>query len=110
MLTLKEKTMLGDIPGDWDRKQLAAVLVEHYPGDWGEDRGPHMTKVVRSTNLTNDGRLDLKDIALRALPQRKAELLAPNRLAQGLHPAERNDGLRRQGKALILKASTVGHQ
>jgi type I restriction enzyme S subunit len=71
--------MLGDIPSDWDSKSLAAVLSEHYPGDWGEDRGPHMTKVLRSTNLTKDGRLDLENAALRALPQRKANLLAPRR-------------------------------
>lgn len=79
MLTLTENTMLGDIPGDWDSKPLVALLSEHYPGDWGEDRGPHMTKVLRSTNLTNDGRLDLENIAQRALPQRKASLLAPKR-------------------------------
>lgn len=79
MLTLKEKTMLGDIPGDWDSKLLVAVLSDHYPGDWGDESGPHMTKVLRSTNLTNDGRLDLENIALRALPQRKADLLAPKR-------------------------------
>jgi type I restriction enzyme S subunit len=79
MLTLKERTMLGDIPGDWDSKLVAALLRHHYPGDWGEDRGPHMTKVLRSTNLTNDGRLDIEDVALRALSQRKADLLAPKR-------------------------------
>ena len=79
MLTLQEQTMLGDIPGNWDSKPLAAVLGEHYPGDWGADRGPHMSKVLRSTNLTNGGRLDLGDIALRALPQRKDKHLAPKR-------------------------------
>ena len=77
MLTLKEDTMLGNIPADWERQPLGKLLSQHYPGDWGEDRGPHLTKVLRSTNLTNEGRLDLEDIALRALPQRKSEILAP---------------------------------
>lgn len=79
MLTPNEGTMLGDVPGDWAVKPLIDLLSEHYPGAWGEDRGPHMTKVVRSTNLTSDGPLDLEDIALRALPRREAERLAPKR-------------------------------
>src|SRR5437867_4068874 len=79
MLTLKDHTMLGDVPNVWNRKPLHALLSAHYPGDWGDERGPHMTKVLRSTNFTNEGALDLDDIALRALPQRKAELLAPKR-------------------------------
>lgn len=79
MLTLKGHTMLGGIPAAWDAKPLHALLSADYPGAWGDERGPHMTKVLRSTNFTNDGPLDLDDIALRALPQRKAQLLAPKR-------------------------------
>ena len=77
MLTLTEQTMLGNIPSDWRSKPLKSLLSQHYPGDWGDDRGPHMVKTLRSTNLTNDGRLDLSDIALRAIPQRQADLLTP---------------------------------
>jgi type I restriction enzyme S subunit len=77
MLTLKEQTMLGTIPSDWQSKPLKALLSDHYPGDWGEERGPHMVKVLRSTNLTNKGRLDLSDIAERSLKPQTAELLAP---------------------------------
>jgi type I restriction enzyme S subunit len=77
MLTLKHDTMLGDIPGDWGRKPLRSLLSVHYPGDWGDDRGPQMVKVLRSTNLTSNGRLDLADIALRALPKQKVERFAP---------------------------------
>ena len=38
-----------------------------------------MTRVLRSTNLTNDGRLDLEDVAdeVRALAPAKAESLTP---------------------------------
>lgn len=77
MLSLKQDTMLGDIPGDWDVKPLKALLKSNAPGDWGDDGGPHMVRVLRSTNLTNDGHLDLSDIALRALKPEKAALLAP---------------------------------
>ena len=66
MLTLKEDTMLGDVPNDWDIRPLRRLLSANFPGDWGEERGPQMTRVLRSTNLTNDGRLDLEDVALRA--------------------------------------------
>lgn len=79
MLTLKDHTMLGDIPESWDSKPLRAMLIEHYPGDWGEERGPHLVMVLRSTNLTTGGRLNLEDLALRALPLRKAELLIPRK-------------------------------
>jgi len=79
MLTLKEDTMLGDVPDDWDGKPLRLLLNANYPGDWGEERGPQMTRVLRSTNLTSDGRLDLNDVALRALPLAKAALLAPRK-------------------------------
>jgi type I restriction enzyme S subunit len=79
MLTLREDTMLGDVPEDWDVKPLHRLLTANFPGDWGEERGPDMTPVLRSTNLTNDGHLDLNDVALRALPLRKVALLAPRR-------------------------------
>jgi hypothetical protein len=79
MLTLKEDTMLGDVPDGWNVKPLDRVLSAHYPGDWGAERGPHMIRVLRSTNLTNDGSLDLRDVALRALAPAKAGLLAPKR-------------------------------
>lgn len=79
MLTLKEDTMLGDVPAGWDVKPLSRVLSANYSGDWGDERGPQMIRVLRSTNLTNDGGLDLKDIALRALAPTKTRLLAPKR-------------------------------
>ena len=77
MLTLKQNTMLGDVPNDWGRKPLHSLLSANFPGDWGDDRGPYMSKVLRSTNLTNDGRLNLTDIALRALPKMKVDVLTP---------------------------------
>lgn len=79
MLTLKDDTMLGDVPDSWEVKPLHRLLSADYPGDWGDERGAYMTRVLRSTNLTNDGRLDLSDVALRALPPRKVAFLAPKR-------------------------------
>ncbi|MCZ8546308.1 restriction endonuclease subunit S [Mesorhizobium qingshengii] len=76
MLTLKQSTMLGNVPEDWDVKPLKSMLQFDAPGDWGDDGGPHMVRVLRSTNLTNERRLDLSDIAIRALKPEKTEKLA----------------------------------
>ena len=79
MLTLKSSTMLGGIPSNWETKPLAELLREHYPGDWGQERGPHTARILRSTNFTREGRLDLVDVAIRALSPPKASMLAPKR-------------------------------
>lgn len=79
MLTLKQDTMLGNVPDDWAVKPLKNLLAFNAPGDWGGDGGPQMFRVLRSTNLTNERRLDLSDIALRALKPEKAEKLAPRK-------------------------------
>lgn len=89
MLTLKQATMLGDVPEAWDVKPLKAVLESNVPGDWGDDGGPHMFRVLRSTNLTNERRLDLSDVALRALKPEKAARLTPR---QGDILLERSGG------------------
>ena len=39
MLTLKEDTMLGDVPAGWDVKPLKCLLCADYPGAWGEEKG-----------------------------------------------------------------------
>jgi len=77
MLTLKEQTMLGNVPSDWHVEPLWKLITEHYAGDWGEERGANMVKTLRSTNLTNNGRLDLTDVAERSLKPDKAKLLTP---------------------------------
>ena len=79
MLTLKQATMLGNVPSGWDVKPLKALLEFNAPGDWGDDGGPHMFRVLRSTNLTNERWLNLSDIAVRALKPEKAEQLAPRK-------------------------------
>ena len=88
-MTLKSNTMLGAIASNWEIKTLAELLSEHYPGDWGEQRGLHMARVLRSTNLTREGRLDGSDVAIRALSPLKASKLAPK---QGDILLERSGG------------------
>jgi type I restriction enzyme S subunit len=108
MLTLKQDTMLGDVRGDWEVKPLKALLKWNAPGDWGDDRGPHIARVLRSTNLTNEGRLDLSDIASRALTPEKVELLSPRK---GDILLERSGGGPQQpvGRVGFIKEDMPGH-
>ena len=73
MLTHRFKTILGDIPADWQAKPIRALIAEQFAGDWGDDDGETAVSVMRSTNFTNDGQLDMSDVATRYFPQEKAE-------------------------------------
>jgi type I restriction enzyme S subunit len=60
--------MLGNLPRHgWSARRLETVLKSHSPGDWGSDAGVAHCRVLRSTNLTNERKLDLSNIALRSL-------------------------------------------
>jgi len=73
MLTHRHRTILGDVPADWDAKPLKTLISEHYAGDWGADEGEQAVAVMRSTNFTNDGQLDFSDIARRYFPKAQAD-------------------------------------
>lgn len=77
MLTLLTNCILGDLPGDWKTQPLRELLVANYPGNWGTDSGTNVVRVLRSTNLTNNGMLDLSDIAQRYLDPVDAAPLQP---------------------------------
>jgi type I restriction enzyme S subunit len=76
MLTHRFRTILGDIPADWDAKPLRSLIAEHFAGDWGDDEGEQAVAVMRSTNFTNDGQLDFSDVATRYFPKDKADQLS----------------------------------
>jgi type I restriction enzyme S subunit len=73
MLTHRYRTILGDIPADWDAKPLRTLITENFAGDWGDDDGEQAVAVMRSTNFTNDGQLDFTDVATRYFPKDKAD-------------------------------------
>lgn len=89
MLTHRFRTILGDIPADWDAKPLRNLIAEHFAGDWGDDEGEQAVAVMRSTNFTNDGQLDFSDVATRYFPKDKAEQFG---LRQGDLLVERSGG------------------
>ncbi len=89
MLTHRFRTILGDIPTDWDAKPLRTLIAEHFAGDWGDDDGEQAVAVIRSTNFTNDGQLDFSDVATRYFPSDKVEQFG---LFQGDLLVERSGG------------------
>lgn len=89
MLTHRSRTILGDIPAEWDAKPLRTLITEHFAGDWGDDDGERAVAVMRSTNFTNDGQLDCSDVATRYFPKEKAEQFG---LHQGDLLVERSGG------------------
>ena len=89
MLTHRFRTILGDIPADWDAKPLRSLIAEHFAGDWGDDEGEQAVAVMRSTNFTNDGQLDFSDVATRYFPKDKADQFG---LLQGDLLVERSGG------------------
>lgn len=91
MLTHHGHTILGNIPADWSRHQLREVLClkDCCSGSWGDDRDDEFLQVLRSTNFTNDGHLDLSDVATRWFPAALADRL---RLKSGDVLLERSGG------------------
>jgi type I restriction enzyme S subunit len=78
MLTHRYKTILGNIPDDWNRVLLRDCLdlPKCGSGDWGDDSGERGLNVIRSTNITNDGQLSFEDVAVRYFSETKAEHLS----------------------------------
>lgn len=72
MITHRFRTILGDIPPDWETISLKEALEHHKSGDWGEDRGEIESRVLRSTNFTMEGDIDFSDVALRYFPAKSA--------------------------------------
>ena len=89
MLTHRARTVLGDIPPDWQAKPVRQLITEQFAGDWGDDEGEKAVSVMRSTNFTNDGRLDMSDVATRYFPKDKA---AQFQLKRGDLLVERSGG------------------
>ena len=49
-------------------------IEDSYPGEWGtEDKDGNGIKVIRTTNFTNSGKLDLTDVVTRSILEKKIE-------------------------------------
>jgi type I restriction enzyme S subunit len=75
MLTHRAATILGQIPEEWGKELLGAVLAEQRGGDWGQESGELAIRVLRSTNFTARGLLDFTDVASRGFATTKAQAM-----------------------------------
>ena len=72
------------------RKPLADFIEVSFPGEWGqEDKDGSGVKVIRTTNFTNNGKLDLSDIVTRDIDSAKIE---KKKLSKGDIILERSGG------------------
>jgi type I restriction enzyme S subunit len=73
VITHRAKTILGDIPPDWNTELVGKLLSDHQSGDWGDDEGECAIRVLRSTNFTDRGTLDFGEVATRYFTLAKTE-------------------------------------
>ena len=83
-------TKLGKINPEFDVFKLKSALTKNDAGDWGyEPIEGNANGILRSTNFTNQGILDLSDVAYRTL---KPQKLAEKKLSAGEIIIERSGG------------------
>lgn len=57
-----------------DTTPVGNYIEDSYPGEWGtEDKDGDGVKVIRTTNFTNTGKLDLADVVTRSIIEKKIE-------------------------------------
>lgn len=68
------KSQFVEMFGSHDTTPVGNYIEESYPGEWGsEDIEGTGVKVIRTTNFTNTGKLDLKDVVTRSIADKKIE-------------------------------------
>ena len=69
------KSLFIEMFGDLEQtKPLSDFIEVSFPGDWGqEDKNGDGVKVIRTTNFTNTGKLDLSDVVTRDIDAAKVE-------------------------------------
>ena len=83
-------TKLGKINPEFDVFKLKSALTKNDAGDWGyEPIEGNANGILRSTNFTNQGILDLSDVAYRTL---KPQKFAEKKLSAGEIIIERSGG------------------
>ena len=75
MIRHRFQSIIGDIPSDWKARPLYSFLTDDLSGDWGDDEGEVTLSVLRSTNFTESGNMDVSDVARRAFSEAKAAQL-----------------------------------
>lgn len=68
-----KESPIGKIPEDWEVTELQSVISLCQNGIWGYDPVPNEVSypVIRSTEITHDGKIDLSTVAFRKIPKEK---------------------------------------
>ncbi|WP_443758183.1 restriction endonuclease subunit S [Barnesiella intestinihominis] len=60
--------------GSHSTTPVSHYIADSYPGEWGvEDKDGGGVKVIRTTNFTNAGKLDLTDVVTRSIIEKKVK-------------------------------------
>ena len=81
ILNQADKSKFGDFKSQfiemfssYQTTPVGNYIEDSYPGEWGtEDKDGNGVKVVRTTNFTNSGKLDLTDVVTRSISEKKIE-------------------------------------
>lgn len=72
----EQVSKIGKVGVGFSTFKLKHLLVKDDAGDWGNEPDSNAIGVIRSTNFSNDGKLDLSNVAYRTLkPNKKNEKL-----------------------------------
>lgn len=100
----RKETKLGYVHPEFDIFQIKEALVKNDAGDWGDEPKEDAIGVIRSTNFTNEGKLNLADVAFRSLKPNKRE---EKKLEQGEILIERSGGSDNQpvGRVVLINGN-----
>ena len=68
------KSQFIEMLGNRFTTPVSHYIADSYPGEWGvEDKDGSGVKVIRTTNFTNAGKLDLTDVVTRSIIEKKVK-------------------------------------
>ena len=68
------KSQFIEMFSSYQTTPVGNYIEDSYPGEWGtEDKDGNGVKVIRTTNFTNSGKLDLTDVVARSISEKKIE-------------------------------------
>jgi len=68
-----KETEVGEIPEEWNIKRIREVIKLFENGIWGDDpiESVESYPIIRSTEMTHEGKIDFSNIAFRMIPRDK---------------------------------------
>ena len=68
------KSQFIEMFGELNTTPVGNYIMDSFPGEWGkEDKGGTGIKVIRTTNFTNSGKLNLSEVVTRSIEERKVQ-------------------------------------